>query len=104
LFSLGLTLLVHLYDIFIFALALSIPAAIVFLIRSAWLSLPFAALAAWLIIYAGGVLLTLTHSKGHSAAVDAAWLRTGWGAGLIYACLLFLIRIALLYARRTRKT
>ena len=94
-------LLVHIYDIFIFALALGVPVAIVFRARAAWFSVPFAAIAAWLIIYMGGLILTLTRADGHSAATDRGWLRTGWAAGLIYALLLLLIRVAIRYARRT---
>src|ERR1051326_6107205 len=55
----------HAYDIFVFALALGIPAYVIFRVEQLWAAIPLAAIIAWLSIYFGGRVLAAAHPVQH---------------------------------------
>ena len=90
----------HAYDIFVFALALGIPAYVVFRFERLWAAIPLAAVTSWLAIYFGGRFVSAGHPEQHSPYLDAVWLRTGWIAGVVYALLLVGFRFLFHYLRK----
>src|SRR6266576_1794862 len=89
----------HAYDIFVFALALGIPAYVIFRFERLWATIPLATITSWLVIYFGGRLVSAGHPEQHPSYLDAVWLRTGWIAGLVYALLLVGFRFFFHYLR-----
>ena len=90
----------HAYDIFVFALALGIPAYVIFRVDQLWAAIPLAAIIAWLSIYFGGRVLAAAHPVQHPSYLDTVWLRTGWIAGLGYALFLLSFRLLVHYLRK----
>jgi small-conductance mechanosensitive channel len=82
----------HAYDLVVFALALGIPAYVVFRFERMWIAILLAAVSSWLVIYFGGRFLSAAHPSERAAYLDTVWLRTGWIAGLVYALLLVSLR------------
>ena len=87
---------------FIFALALGIPAYVISRFDRLGAAIPLAVATSWMAIYFGGRLLTTIHPADHPAYLDSAWLRTGWIGGLLYALLLLSIRLIIRHLRTRR--
>lgn len=82
-------------DLLYLVFAIALPIATIVLVRKWWISIPLAAVCFWLILDGSGRLLNRLDPERSMGMYDTLWFLFGWIPGLIYALILFGIKIGI---------